>query len=262
MSMERTSKGLASMGDADLVAQFAPIQAEFVRRHPGLSDIPLTGRLPGETSRLDPSLEGKLRITPLEIGGRDFKTPITEIAESFAITDDLTVKKTKGILEKVRKGSAQISPESQQLLSELLEKGINISSYSLHRLRSPKFTTLPQTEHIEIADAKAGDLVPNPKGTYATTEEIWTARDENGLGPVGAETALHFLLQKGDQLKMGEWIVMSMEPLADRDGYPGVFRVERRRDGLWLDSDWTKPSSKWGPGNRFAFSLPQVTTNA
>ena len=46
--------------------------------------------------------------------------------------------------------------------------------------------------------------------------------------------------------------------IADRNGNPNVFEVERNKDGLWLNSNWTKPSNKWNPANRFAFFLPKV----
>jgi hypothetical protein len=52
---------------------------------------------------------------------------------------------------------------------------------------------------------------------------------------------------------------MSMKTIADRDGNPSVFEVERDDDELWLYSDWAKPSGEWSPDDRFAFSLPQVT---
>ena len=52
---------------------------------------------------------------------------------------------------------------------------------------------------------------------------------------------------------------MSMKTIADRSGYPDVFGVERDYGGLRLNGRWAKLSDRWGPENRFAFSLPQVT---
>jgi len=194
MSMERSSAGFIVLGDHDFAARQAELQQDFAIRHPGLTDIPLTGRLPGETFRLDPSLEGKVRIEPIEIGGRNFKTSFTEIVGKFTITDDLTLERTREILEKVRKGSVQINADSILLLSQLVERQINISGCALDMLKSPDFTTLPQTEQVELGIGPVEALVSNPKDRYATTEEIWAARDEKGLEPAPAETALHYLL--------------------------------------------------------------------
>lgn len=184
------------------------------------------GRLPEvfvpEPSKLHPSLEGKVRIEPLTIGGKS----------------------------------------KQELLHELDKKHVNIGSYARSMVESADFTTLPDPQPRELVIGSVGDLVPNPKGAYATTEEIWAARDEKGLEPVSAETALHYLLQKGDELQQGDAIWMSMKTIADRLGSPDVFEVARDGNGLWLDSAWSEPSRSWGPRDRFAFSLPQVTTTA
>lgn len=182
----------------------------------------LPERFATEPSRLHPPLEGKFRIEPITIGGRSKK----------------------------------------ELLRDLGRKHVIIGSYAKSMVESADFTTLREPQPRELVNGSVGDLVPNPKGVYATTEEIWAARDEKGLEPVSAEAALHYLLQKGDQLQLGDVIWMSMKTIADRKGYPFVFAVERDGDGLWLSSRWTKPSYGWDPEDRFAFGLPQVTSNA
>lgn len=46
MTMQRGKEGLIAFGDADLAQQLAEIHNEFQRRHPGVGDIALKGRLP------------------------------------------------------------------------------------------------------------------------------------------------------------------------------------------------------------------------
>lgn len=177
------------------------------------------GRLPevfaSEPSRLHPSLEGKVRIEPLIIGGKSKK----------------------------------------ELLRDLGRKHVNIGSYAKQMVESADFTTLPEPQPRELVIGRVGDLVPNPKGHYATTEEIWASRDEKSLEPVSAETALHYLLQKGDQLQLGDTLWMSMKTIAASDGDPRVFRLARDVDGLWLRGRWTRPGRRWLPGYEFVFGL-------
>lgn len=176
----------------------------------------LPDRFAPEPPRLHPSLEGKFRIEPITIGGKSKK----------------------------------------ELLRDLGRKHVNIGSFAKSIVESADFITLPEPQPRELVIGSVGDLVPNPKGTYATTEEIWAARDEKGLEPVPAEAALHYLLQKGGQLQLGDAIWMSMKTIADRNGRPSVFAVGRHDDGLWLGSRWAGPSGDWSPENRFACSLP------
>lgn len=172
-----------------------------------------------ESPRLHPSLEGKVDRFTLRVGGRS----------------------------------------REDLLREARGKGINITSYALSMIENTAFTTLPGEQDLELVIPRIGLLVPNPRGRYATTEEYGLARDQIGLGIVPSETALQYLLQNADQLKLGEFLWMDMKPIADRDGNPDVFGVEHGGDGLWLNSAWTKPSDEWDPEARFVSSLPQVT---
>lgn len=48
MTMKRSKEALTGLGDHDLASQLADIQTEFQKRHPGMSDISLRGRLPHE----------------------------------------------------------------------------------------------------------------------------------------------------------------------------------------------------------------------
>lgn len=213
MSMERSSAGLRILGDHDLVARQAKIQQEFARRHPDLLDIPLSGRLPGETLKLDPSFERKIRTVELTIGGKS----------------------------------------AQELLEALTQKKINVDSYARSMVKSPEFTTLKEPTQIELAITEVRNL--KPRTSYPTTEPIYKAADEKGLDLLPAEALLHQLLSNGDQMKPGERLIAGMKPIADSDGSPHVFRLERDDDGLWLRGYWTNPGSRWDPDYEFVFSL-------
>lgn len=146
----------------------------------------------------------------------------------------------------------------EELVRDLRRMHVHINSYAKAMIESADFTTLQEPQPRRLVIGRVGDLVPNPRDTYATTEEVWAARDEKGLEPVPAETAFHYLLQKGDQLQLGDALWMGMETIAGRSGYPDVFAVGRLGDGLWLGGRWTEPSHIWIPEDRFVFSLPQA----
>ena len=46
-----------------------------------------------------------------------------------------------------------------------------------------------------------------------------------------------------------------MKQITDSDGDPGVFRLERDDDGLWLRDDWAEPGGEWDPSSGFVFRL-------
>lgn len=175
----------------------------------------LPERFTPEPSRLHPSLERRVRVETLIEGGKS----------------------------------------REEFLLELRRKPVGIASYARRMVESADFTTLPESQPREIAIGKVEVLVPNPKGRYATTEEIWASRDEKGLDEVPAETALNYLLQRGDQLKLNEPIWMSMKTIAAFNGLPSVFYVVRRDEGLRLDDYWVCPDHGWSPGQRVAFGI-------
>ncbi len=220
--------------------------------------------------------ELSLRFLPvealIELSENDSRRKQVEKLAKLAATIQVPQKEQSQMVESrlpsLLEGKARIEQvtigikSGEELLLELRKRKANISAYAEDRVKSPEFTTLPELEQRELVVAGVGDLVPSPKGIYATTEEIWAARDQLGLQEVPAETALHYLLQNGDKLNNGDAIWMSMKTITGRHGNPRVFAVVRVSDGLWLSSRWAGPSNHWDPGSRFAFSLPQVATNA
>lgn len=104
-------------------------QADLQKYAPGIGQVNsvvkrlhseglLPERFTPEPSRLHPFLEGKVRIEPWTIGGKD----------------------------------------AQTLLGELAGRGRNIGSYARSMVESHEFTTLPEPQRIEVVLSKVGDL--------------------------------------------------------------------------------------------------------
>lgn len=225
--MERAGAGLRQFGFQDLARRQAELQAELQRRT-GLKDFPLRGPLLPERFAPDPAelpltLEGNItHHWPLVHGGRS----------------------KQELLGAVKNLSAGV--------------GLNVALIS----ESPEFTLQPDPHIREVVVVPVDILVPDSRGRFATTEEIDQARDEKGLEPVYTETAHQILLQHGGELKVGEAIWMNMKPMADRNGGPVIFYVDRFVDGLWLGDVWESPGEKWHHSRQIAFFLPQAASNS
>ena len=192
------------------------------------------GRLPErftpEPSRLHTSIEGKIRIEPWTMGGKD----------------------------------------GQTLLGGLTGRGRKIGSYARSMVESLEFTTLPEPTTIEVGLLKVGDLgikkdYPTTADIIGTKDDVDEQGNsapfskgrinELGLELLPAEALLHCLLENGDKLQLGEPLIAGMKPIAASDGNPHVFHVERLDDGLWLGDSWADPDYEWGPDDRFVFGL-------
>jgi len=87
----------------------------------------------------------------------------------------------------------------------------------------------------------------------ATTREIYARAKELGLELASAEAGPELRLQYDEQPK-GDYVLIGMESIADRDGRPRVFSVHRDDDGgAWLHGNSGPPDDWWTPGNRWAF---------
>ena len=51
---------------------------------------------------------------------------------------------------------------------------------------------------------------------------------------------------------------LDIDPVADADGSPNVFRVRHGGGGRWLNGGWARPGDRWGPDNQFLFRLRPV----
>lgn len=187
--------------------------------------------------------EGRISFETLEIGGIDFKKSFKELKEKFQIKDELKWSQAKEILE-------QVSADTRKLLSQLVEKQINISGYALDMLKSSDFTALKEAKSIIIVRLKVADLLSG----YPTTDQIYAKAKELGLDLVPAEAGIHYRLKYKDQ-PLNEWLYMGMKQIAGRYGYPGVFRLNRGDGGLWLSRSSADPGDRWDPEDEWMFVL-------
>ena len=152
--------------------------------------------------------------------------------------------------KKIRRETIEIGGKTaKQLLSELKQAGIKISGYAKSMLLSRDFVTSKNTEAATLIRLTVADLGFTRS---ATTDQIYERAQKLGLELCPAETAPHYRLKYQNQ-PMDEWVYMGMKQIADSDGRPSVFRLERDGDGVWLHSIWARPGSEWSPGGEFVF---------
>jgi len=153
----------------------------------------------------------------------------------------------------------------EELLRELHERGVIIELDAESVVESPRFTTLQQTQEIQLAIMPVRELVPFPKDDKATTLEIEAARDERGLASVPSEAALYYILQHSASVKRHA-IWMNMHPIDTKmfDGrnYPAVLGVVLDGREIRLQALGTDFSSRWMPQDLVVFSVPQVARAA
>ena len=120
-------------------------------------------------------------------------------------------------------------------------------------LKSKDFSTQKKPEQVATVRLRVRDLFGNSSNTQ-TTEDIYKKAQDFGLDLCPAEVGPHLRLNYKDQ-PLGEWFSIAMKQIADPDGYPNVFYLERYEDGVWLDYNWAKPEYKWDPDNELIFRL-------
>ncbi|MEK9157196.1 MAG: hypothetical protein AAB448_03670, partial [Patescibacteria group bacterium] len=115
----------------------------------------------------------------------------------------------------------------------------------------PEYTKLKSLEQMNFVRLSVGDL-GFPSG--ATTKEIFDRAITLGLEYCPPEVGPYYRLHYTNQ-PMNEYVYISMELIAGRDGYPHVFRVYRGHVGAWLDRRWAELDSWWDAGDQFLFRL-------
>ena len=105
---------------------------------------------------------------------------------------------------------------------------------------------------VNLASATVAEL-GFQKG--ASTADLYSAILAQGgqLCPAEVGPALRLFLK--DQPK-NEWLWIAMEAISVSCGDLGVFSVDHRDAGLWLDSGSGPPVNRWGPGHRVVFVVP------
>lgn len=134
-------------------------------------------------------------------------------------------------------------------LAQLKTADIQIGFYATDILARITYATQPETVNLVRLSVK--DMGFN---SYATTTHIFAKAKELGLELCPAEVGPALRLAYRDQ-PIDEWLIIGMEPGADRDGSPGVFYVDRSPGGLWLYGGFAGPDEKWSPDDQFLFRL-------
>lgn len=135
-----------------------------------------------------------------------------------------------------------------KLRKAIADSGNNISDYGEDLLA--KMSLVKESIELELVCVSVKDLGLK---SGATTKQIYDRANQLGLdlcpAQVGPELRLAYQDQPG-----GEWLLVAMTPITDRDGYPLVFHVERHDDGRrWLYSTYARPGDAWRDGCRWVF---------
>ena len=138
-----------------------------------------------------------------------------------------------------------------KFITELEANGMFVSDWAKDIMSKPAWTT-GEKEIVRFGRATLKELdfthEPTLPEILARIEVLGHAKCESQDGP-----AIRLALK--DQSK-NDWFWCVMETIADSDGYPDVFDVERFVDGgRWLRTFWIEPTSRLGLGDPVVFRL-------
>lgn len=155
--------------------------------------------------------------------------------------------------KKIRRENVEIGGKSaEQLIREMEEAGINISTYAKSMLQNKReFIPGSNREEATLIRLTVADLGFR---TSATTDQIFERAQQLGLELCPPDTGPNYRLKYRNQ-PLGEWFLIGMKQITDSDGRPYVFDLGRDGDGLWLNDVWASPDDTWNPGSEFAFRL-------
>ena len=155
--------------------------------------------------------------------------------------------------KKIRRENVEIGGKSaEQLISEMEAAGINISDYAKSMLNNREFVPGKNPEEATLIRLTVADLGFK---SSATTDQIYERAQNLGLELCPADTGPNYRLKYRNQ-PLNEGIYMGMKQITDSDGYPSVFKLWCRGDGLWLNGAyWAVPDIECHPGNEFVFRL-------
>lgn len=154
--------------------------------------------------------------------------------------------------KKIRRESVEIGGKTaEQLIAEMEAAHINISDYAKSMMENRDFVPGKNREEATLIRLTVADLGFK---TSATTDQIYERAQTLGLELCPPDTGPNYRLKYKDQ-PLNEWVRIGMKQIADSDGSPRVFLLERYDGGLWLDYDWALPGSEWRPGRKFVFHL-------
>src|SRR3989338_1537319 len=152
--------------------------------------------------------------------------------------------------KKIPRENVEIGGKSaEQLISEMIAAGINISGYAKSMLMNREFVPGKHPEEATLIRLTVADLGFK---SSATTDQIYERAQNLGLELCPADTGPNYRLKDRNQ-PLNEWIYMGMKQIAGSGGSPRVFELGRFDGGLWLDGYWAGPDGGWRPASRFVF---------
>lgn len=150
---------------------------------------------------------------------------------------------------KIHKYQTEIGGKTkEQLKAELQEKKIYVSDWANQLIESKDFMVLKSTETADLVRLTVKDLGFE---NGATTDEIYKKAKELGLELCPPEVGPHLRLSYSG----GDWMLIAMKQITDRDGRPIVFYLDPGEVVLVLDANDANPSNRWGSNNQFVFLL-------
>ena len=157
--------------------------------------------------------------------------------------------------KKIRRENVEIGGKSaKQLLSEMEAAGINISDYAKSMLKNREFVPGKNPEEATLIRLTVADLGFK---SSATTDQIYERAQILGLELCPADTGPNYRLKYRNH-PLNERIYIGMKQITGSDGYPNIFELGRRVDGLLLRDSWTEPDGECYSGNKFVFRLPAL----
>ena len=158
------------------------------------------------------------------------------------------------ICEKVILGSVKIGTglNADGFRMALRRKGFRISDRANEMLGNLAFTVASEGTEVDLIDISVGELGCTGGARY---KEICLRGLERGFRLCPAEVAPQTCLQIGQSINGP--LRFAMEAIADSNGDPGIFMIDRDGHDLWLGHDRGGDNDFHFPGRRFAFELPR-----
>ncbi|WKZ27072.1 MAG: hypothetical protein QY311_02995 [Candidatus Paceibacterota bacterium] len=134
------------------------------------------------------------------------------------------------------------------LRKAIADSGNNISDYGEDLLA--KMSLVKEPVELELVCVSVKDLGLK---SGATIKQIYDRARKLGLDLCPAQVGPELRLAYQDQ-PIGEWLLVAMEQITDRNGHPSVFIVGCDVHGVrWLDGDYAYPSNTWSGLSRWVF---------
>jgi len=149
--------------------------------------------------------------------------------------------------KKILRKSIELTTKTKEEYTEnLLKKGYKIYSYAQDILN--KLEPIKQKENIDLISFSVAQL-GFPNG--ATLQQIYDKALEFDLELCPPQVGPELRLDYEDQ--PNNYLIIAMDPISDRDGYPTLFSVGRYDSGSWLDCNGGRLSDLWSSDYHFVF---------